>query len=459
MYKMLVKIEDLGKISSAEIILSKMTFFIGDNNSGKSYLMSLLYGLMKLSIPNFINRDKAINLQEMKKYTDELLFNINNVEKNSVYTLSKSDFNKMVELLNKLMNDHKEELVQEIFGEEVQIGKLWFEIPYFPVEISGFADLNDNKALKYSFEADGLKIGWYMSHSRAIRNYFPSDTVLILFLLEWIFKYAIDKSMKLDARLIQGSPVFFPVSRTGFMLTYKTLMAQAIDDQFYPSEKREKLNMLTKPERDFLRMLSQLNVRERTEKQSSINIVKFIQNALIDGSIKVSDLPISDVVYSPNSDPSVKLPLYVSSGVVTELTPVLLHLLYGEDSTCLMIEEPEMCLHPELQQKMAQMLTRMANSCFAIMATTHSDIIMQHINNMICLNRIEKRVQIMQKLGYIEDDLIDETDINVYQFVKNPKFGLTDVKRLELGEYGFELPTFINSLDKIYEHTRAITEE
>lgn len=44
-HKAMVHVEDFGRLSKADIQLSPMTLFVGDNNSGKSYLMTLLYGL------------------------------------------------------------------------------------------------------------------------------------------------------------------------------------------------------------------------------------------------------------------------------------------------------------------------------------------------------------------------------------------------------------------------------
>ena len=41
-----VIVEDFGKIKHAELEMKPMMMFVGDNNSGKSYLMSLLWGLL-----------------------------------------------------------------------------------------------------------------------------------------------------------------------------------------------------------------------------------------------------------------------------------------------------------------------------------------------------------------------------------------------------------------------------
>lgn len=41
-------VNDFGKIASADITVSPITLFVGDNNSGKSYLMTLLYALLNI---------------------------------------------------------------------------------------------------------------------------------------------------------------------------------------------------------------------------------------------------------------------------------------------------------------------------------------------------------------------------------------------------------------------------
>jgi hypothetical protein len=46
-WKLLV--EGLGKIERAEVDIHRLMLFVGDNNSGKSYLVSLLWGLLSLS--------------------------------------------------------------------------------------------------------------------------------------------------------------------------------------------------------------------------------------------------------------------------------------------------------------------------------------------------------------------------------------------------------------------------
>ena len=64
-------VKNLGKIKEAEIELSDLVLFIGDNNSGKSYLMTLIYGFANYSeeIVNILFQDKDF-LFNLKEYKD-----------------------------------------------------------------------------------------------------------------------------------------------------------------------------------------------------------------------------------------------------------------------------------------------------------------------------------------------------------------------------------------------------
>ncbi len=60
---------EYGKIKSAEIEVSPLTLFVGDNNSGKSYLMALLWGIQNLGVSELISSV----LREETKLEHELI--------------------------------------------------------------------------------------------------------------------------------------------------------------------------------------------------------------------------------------------------------------------------------------------------------------------------------------------------------------------------------------------------
>ena len=161
--------------------------------------------------------------------------------------------------------------------------------------------------------------------------------------------------------------IYFPTARTGFMLTYKSLVGTAMQDKFTLDETEK--NLLTRPTSDFLRELSSMNTMRTRERFQTV--LDFIENNLIVGHINVSDTPTQDFVYTPEGTTQ-ELPLYVTSGVVTELTPFLLFLKYTNPGAFL-IEEPEISLHPQLQWQMARVLIRLSNMGLPVFVTTHSD--------------------------------------------------------------------------------------
>ena len=87
--------------------------------------------------------------------------------------------------------------------------------------------------------------------------------------------------------------------------------------------------------------------------------------------------------------------------------------------------------------------------------TTHSDLILQHINNMIKLSNREDKNEICQKLGYTSKDLLTGDNVRVYQFETKMQ-EKTEVKELVCGENGFVVPTFNNALDLIMDEAYEI---
>ena len=111
----------------------------------------------------------------------------------------------------------------------------------------------------------------------------------------------------------------------------------------------------------------------------------------------------------------------------------------------MLIEELEISLHPRLQWEMARVLIRLVNMDIPVLVTTHSDIIVQHLNNMVKLNDYSKKLGEKLLADYEKVDLIAQERTNVYQFeVMNDRKTL--VTKLPCGEYGYEAMTFYKTL-------------
>lgn len=145
-----------------------------------------------------------------------------------------------------------------------------------------------------------------------------------------------------------------------------------------------------------------------------------------------------------------------SSAVITELAPLLLFLKYERFLGMLCYEEPETCLHPQLQLQMGRLLIRLVNQGTAVVATTHSDIILQHVNNMIKAYGYRNDEKFLGEAQIDQDDCLNIQDVAVYQFTNQGKTSV--VEELKAGKDGFPVPTFSNALMDILDRTTMIQE-
>ena len=108
--------------------------------------------------------------------------------------------------------------------------------------------------------------------------------------------------------------------------------------------------------------------------------------------------------------------------------------------------------------KMARLIINISNAGIPVWITTHSEAILQQINNMLKLSANKDRKRLMQEYGYQEEDLLDADDIEMYQFGIGGS-GRTVLEKLNRTPYGFEVPTFNSVLAETIQEVRAFQEE
>ena len=129
------------------------------------------------------------------------------------------------------------------------------------------------------------------------------------------------------------------------------------------------------------------------------------------------------------------------------------------DFKTIIIEEPEAHLHPSLQKMMSRFIIRLMNSGKTVWITTHSDIILQQLNNMIKLKNNKNCIELMKEFSYDDMDLLEYKKVGVYQFSRNKTSGKTDVIELMSGKYGFEVPTFNDALEELLNEVYHLQED
>ena len=111
-----------------------------------------------------------------------------------------------------------------------------------------------------------------------------------------------------------------------------------------------------------------------------------------------------------------RLLMVESSSAVRSLLDVGFYLRHvAEPGDLLMIDEPELNLHPENQRRLARLFARLVNLGVRVFVTTHSDYIVKELNTLIMLSQdTANNRQIAEHEGYRSEDLLSPDDVRVY---------------------------------------------
>ena len=115
--KWTLHIENFAKIKSADVTIAPLICFVGDNNSGKSYLMSLLWGILTLGKDLF---PKKPSESKIYKQCEGWL----KAHLNTEAELSEHDMGLYVDWFNDLLNTQKKSFIKKIFNYNVEAEKI-----------------------------------------------------------------------------------------------------------------------------------------------------------------------------------------------------------------------------------------------------------------------------------------------------------------------------------------------
>ncbi len=440
-----LKVLEYGKIKSAEIEVSPLTLFVGDNNSGKSYLMALLWGIQNLGVSELISSV----LREETKLEHELIgwirAQVALACEQGEHIAQVCEIEKELQaLLQEGLRQNKDNLVKKIFNSsDVKIKDLQIELKDLDKISLTFTKLKDRWG---SEELDSLRI----------KNNTGTEYTIKLSEIEWgyqnnlIICMILSLAMEISIGEVNGihENIYLPAARTGFMLTKDIINKAGRNAAFNIGVQQEEMIPFIRPINQFLDVVNDLSFDSKGDRGAAA-IAEYLENYMAEGTVEMSTLPNKEVLYVPAGQEK-GIPLRIVSAVVTEISPLILILKHKKRVKGLFYEEPEMCLHPQLQQKIARVICQLASAGVKMTLTTHSDIILQHINNMIRLSERQDAERICSELGYDSGDLLKAEEVKVYQLKSNAGEG-TKVEELPCGKNGFAVPTFNDALDRIME--------
>ena len=409
---MRIRVKNVGVLKDAQFELGDLTIICGENNTGKTYATYALYGflatwrrLIGRSSLRAISDDRCI-ADLMKKGTGEV-----NVEEYK---------DKIDNILRNICRNYTKRLPQIFASSEDKFADSKFDIS---------AD-RKNFSLPGRFERRfrfGESIRLSVSKNKAgempkvsltqidDESEIPQDRIerivyrtVIRILLDSVFPRTFIASAERT-----GTAIFrkeLDRARDCLIERMKTEKEddpiELLDNEYadYPLPVADNL--------DFTRDIESIAKAKSFLSEYHPDVLEDFAN-IIGGSYIV--LKNQGVSYIPEGK-SVRLSMGESSSTVRSLRDVGFYLHHvAQRDDLMMIDEPEMNLHPENQRRIARLFARLVNLGMKVFITTHSDYIIKELNTLIMLNRDMPHLRKIVKQGkYKNEELLSSGKVKLY---------------------------------------------
>ncbi len=406
-----IKIQNLGNIKEANIKVGKLTIFAGANNSGKTYINYLLYALLdkKYSLNSSIYnkfveeaKENGICKIDLIEFIQEEYMKLKtNLEKTFAKTLDRffsaedGTFSKFKLTLFKDIDSVKDYSFRKTVISELSVGK-------------------DKVILEVSKEQNS-KILTLIVQDPSLPNDIYSDYINSL-MYNILFSE------------LTNDTFLLPAERTGINLFYQEL--NTYRNSLINNLQKTKINPLEvlkdmmvskypQPIADYIDFLNNMsNLKKRKSELASLN--DFLRKKIINGKYKVDrNGSISFLPYKNNfkgTNYQNKIDLHLSSSTVKTFFSLEFYIEHmAKEGSYLIIDEPELNLHPDNQRNIARLLASLVNRGVNVVISTHSDYIIRELNNLIMLKEpFKAKKALMEKYGYRDEELLEKDDVKAY---------------------------------------------
>ena len=431
---------DFGPIASGSIDLRPLNIFVGPNNSGKSYLATLLYALSK-SLQGFPRYPSPSTLPappfespEPESPSEEEWIRLAKSLAIRGHTVRLNDF---PSIFRAHAQSHLKRVVTGNRGLQFKIGHCfdlnvlsglvrWTETGTdarisvsvtdetqdfwsFKMEIGSKRTLNSNgfttgKLMSQARRSDPPASGTIQLENPILMpprgDWFRNSSLIDILNFAPSFKSheIVNKtySMAIDILTHHSIPretYFIPASRNGIMQSLDVL---AYSHLAHLHATRPGLEWFPTPPISYGMIavfLMDLLWQRRSPSRNSNPVIQLadelerrILGGVIRSQIRDSDASIERnprFIYLPNHSEN-ELRFSRSPSIVAELAPLVLFLRHNVlPHDVLIIEEPEAHLHPVAQTQLAIILAKLARTGVRVVVTTHSDWLLKQVGNLI----------------------------------------------------------------------------
>ena len=364
-----LSVGDFGPIKSASVTLAPLTVFTGHNNTGKSYMASLIWAALNSS--EILNRPEA----QRGPAFDAVSEMVSEIRSGRKTVVEGPDWERLVDWLNVALNDRSLAIVGRIFacGDFRGAGsRINVSVSASPLNVE-FRQKHGIEPIVGSGGIDKESGVYGTSYILGVQTFLvpvkPNETSIDWAIRSTLMRRLSDPFGRVD---------YIPAARTGLMVALKTLIASLFESMGDEDETERRSN-LPLPVRRFL---AAVNGSVDQSEDDHYDIARYIEREILAGQIVQAENGDFRFAFSGSAPP---VPLHATSSLITELAPFIV-LLKGGLGGSIIFEEPEAHLHLDAQRVLARALVRLVNIGTPVLVTTHSDTFLQQINVLMRLS-------------------------------------------------------------------------
>ncbi len=428
---MKIQINDLGAVKSATIDLNKkLNVFCGPNGTGKTYIAFVIYAITYLNNKSFgIRLEKELINQLVAENKVAIPLNIMDIWnfRNSELYKVKANLRNLFAVAESKQENYFGKTRIEILGTYAE-----FEAKIIALEYEWTIKLDNS----FYFTIFKDKNNNYLD------VHIPSDIIKNKELIEYLDIALLSRLYSLLVFFPVTSATIFPVERNAIFTFSNELL---IKNSEYGQNAK---NRYPQPIKDALKIAEDLTEIEKS-KSTYYEFAEEIETELLKGKIGISKE--GQVEFRSNKAKSISLSFHQSSSIVKTLASLVLYLKHlAIENDLIIIDEPELNLHPDNQILLTRIFARLVNKGLRLLVSTHSDYIIREMNNLIMIAEGNDEVkETAQTFGYKADEFLiaDETQIYMFDY-KNNSSKQTEVKPIAIGRSGFSVKSIDDTIDK-----------
>lgn len=405
---MKILIKNLGALKQAEFTLGEMTIICGGNNTGKTYATYALFGFLSYWRDAFFIKVPDNDVRQL-------------LNEGSIELDIKDYINNATQILENGCKTYTEQLPHVFASSEKHFSESQFAV------VLDLSDIDPSPTFERTMGAAKTQLF-------SISKKADSPLIAISLLVE---KEKVRIPQEVISRIIGDAlkeilfgrlfpqPFIASAERTGAAIFRKELNfarnrlleeMSSMEKDINPFDLLSKVYsdyaLPVKSNVDFTRQLEELAKKDSFIAKQHPQILNDFAN-IIGGEYLVTK---NDELYYVPKGKRIKLTMDESSSAVRSLLDIGFYLRHvATPGDLLMVDEPELSLHPENQRRVARLFSRLVNLGIKVFITTHSDYIIKELNTLIMLNQDNPRLhKIVEREGYTEDELLNADKVRVY---------------------------------------------